>query len=228
MIRAMRRWTRKALGVVGLAWLSANSLIAQENEGKPAELRFAAQTAPRDLGELVMVTEETRSEPFELPLNHLSDPQTAPARRVTLVRRDQPGTLATIRLPEAGDEFIILLVPGEETPFHAVVLPGANDSFRPGDYYVHNVSGRRVIGRVGETSFSVSSRDGRIVRPEGARDNRYYDVVLGIVDGKEKKVISTSRWPLSPRMRTYVFFFDNPARGGVDFRAIDEFVPQAE
>jgi hypothetical protein len=228
MIDRMKRACGLIWGLFGGGLLALGSATAQEDAGEPAEIRFAAQAAPRNLGDLVMVAGEERSEPFELPVNHLSEPQTAPARVVGLVRENQPGVLTTIRLPAEGEAFIVLLVPGTETPFEPVVLPAAEDKFRPGDYYVHNISKKRVIGKVGSVTFTVPPRSGRIVKPKGAVEDRYYNVLLGVVDGGQKKPISTSRWPLSPRMRTYLFFFDNPTRGDVDFRAIDEFVPAQE
>jgi hypothetical protein len=189
------------------------------------ELRFAAQDVPGGLGSLVMVSGDARSDPFNLPVNFLSDPQVAPARVFRLEQADNPRVLASITLPEDGQAFIILLVPGTESVFEPVVIPARGNSFRPGDYYLHNTSRLPVLGQVGSVKFVIPPRTGRVVRPKGAREERFYDVILGVREKKEDRVISTSRWPLAPQMRTYVFFFDNPKRGDVDFRAIDEFVP---
>jgi hypothetical protein len=192
---------------------------------KDIEVRFAAQAKPARLGDLVMVTEEVRSDPFSLPVNNLTDPQVAPARAFRLEMEGKEGALATVILPETGTRFIILLVPGVKSVFDAVVIAARDGSFRPGDFYLHNVSKKQILGMVGTTRFTIPSRKGQVVRPKGAREERFYDVTLGVREEPQPRVISTSRWPVNTQMRTYVFFFDNPKRGDVDFRAIDEFVP---
>jgi hypothetical protein len=205
-------------------WLLAVGLSAAAPGGKKIEVRFAAQTAPTNLGELIMTADEFRSPPFALPLNHLSEVQTTPARAFRLERRDKPTVLATVTLPETGSAFIILLVPSLTAGFDAVVVPADDGSFRPGDYYVHNVSRNPVGGHVGSSKFVVPSRAGKVVRPQGAREGRFYDVAIGVREGERTRVISTSRWPIGKQMRTYIFFFDNPQSQEIDFRAIDEFV----
>jgi hypothetical protein len=208
-------------------WALAGGLLPAAPAGKKIAVRFAAQTAPANLGDLVMTAGEIRSAPFALPLNNLSEALTAPARAFRLELQEKPTVLATVTLPEAGSDFIILLVPAVKSGFEAVVLPAGDGSFRPGDYYLHNVSRNSVVGKVGTTNFIVPPRAGKVVRPDGAREGRFYDVALGVREGETARVISTSRWPVGKQMRTYVFFFDNPQSQDIDFRAIDEFVPPA-
>ena len=198
---------------------------ASAQSRKPLEVRFAAQAKPSKLDDLVMVGEEARSDPFALPINYLTEPQEAPARVFRLEMEGKEQALATVKLPEEGNEFIVLLVPGVESVFEPVVIPARSSSFRPGDFYLHNVSKKPVLGKVGTTQFTIKPRSGEVVRPKGAREERFYDVIIGVQEKPKPRVISTSRWPLNANMRTYVFFFDNPKRGDVDFRAIDEFVP---
>lgn len=206
-----------------LFWVTA-AVLAPGAE-KKAEVRFAAQSAPKELGKIVMTVEEVSSEPFDLPLNNLSPPLEAPARVFELKTEDKENSLAKVKLPAAGDSFVVLLVLGEKTPFEAVVIPARDPSFKVGDYYLHNVSKKPVMGKVGKSQFGIRPREGKVVRPTGARDDRFYDVTLGVLEGDEPRVISTSRWPKTKQIRTYVFFFDDPRRKDVDFRAIDEFVP---
>lgn len=195
-------------------------------KGQEIEVRYVTQVAPKDLGMVVMVgLEEVRSEPFGLPLNGMSDRQIAPGRIFKLELEERPMPLAAITLPEEGKDFIILLVPDRKAGFEPVVIPADSDSFRPGDFYLHNVSKQPVFGKVGTTDFSLKHRSGKVVRPKGVRENRFYDVLIGTREAQQNRLISSSRWPLQKQMRTYVFFFDNPVRGDVDFRAVDEFVP---
>ena len=224
------RFVLKLIPYIALGLSLLSSVDAQGGKkGKNVEVRYVAQAAPKNLGNLVMVAaEDVRSEPFILPLNNLSEPLVVPARAYRLETEEKAVKLAAITLPAEGNDFIILLVPAQKGGFEPIVIPNDGVSFRPGDFYVHNVSQQTVVGKVGTTNFSIRKRTGSVVRPKGARENRFYDVLIGVREKKGSRVISSSRWPVQKQMRTYVFFFDDPKRGSVDFRAVDEFVPPKE
>ena len=203
-------------------------LSAQDKAAENPEIRFAAERLPKGLGEVVMVAGETQSDAFRLPKNNLSVAQKAPGRQFVIVPTGSQTKLATVKLPEAGMDFVVLLVVGDETsPFRPVVIPAKDASFKPGDVYMVNASKTKtVLGQVGTTKFVIAPAKGQVVRPAGAEgEGRFYNVLLGVREATGNKVFSTSRWPVDERMRSYVFFYDDPKRKSVDFRAIDEFVP---
>lgn len=191
-----------------------------------AKVRFLAERTSSKIAEVEMLSEETRSGAFELPTNHLSQPLDAPARAFQLVPAGKDTPLAKIALPAEGKAFIVLLVPGAEG-YEPVVIADKNPDFRPGDVYFHNHARKKILGFVGKSRFSLAPGKGRFVRPTGARDEGFYDVGFGVVEKEGNRTLSTSRWPVEERMRTYVFFFVNPTTKRTDFRAVDEFVPAA-
>jgi len=202
---------------------------AQSSKAKKLMVRYVAQVAPKNLGPLIMVGgEEVVSPAFDLPQNNLSEPLVAPARSFRLQTEAKKLELAKVSLPEGGNAFIILLVPAQKGGFTPVVIQDDGGGFRPGDFYMYNVSGKPIMSRVGTTEATIPNRSGKVVRPKGAKEGRYYDVLLGVREQTGSRVISSSRWPVQEQMRTYVFFFNNPQRGDVDFRAVDEFVPPKE
>ena len=78
---------------------------------------------------------------------------------------------------------------------------------------------------MGSVKFVIGGSSGRIVRPEGAKAERYYDVGFGVREEQGNRMLSTTRWPVDDHSRSYVFFFQNPTSGRLDYRAVDEFVP---
>jgi hypothetical protein len=204
-------------------------LLAQE-DASGLQARFVAQNLPRGLSEVVAVTageeENKTSDPFVIPKNNLSKRFEMPGRVFVLQSKAGAKPLSKIALPEKGHDFIILLVPGEKSLFRAIVLDSQNTAFRPGDYYFLNSSQETVVAKVGTTQSMVPPGEGEVVRPQGAVDERYFNVLLGVREGNGARPLSTSRWPLSERLRTYVFFFDNAKSKKVDFRAVDEFIPE--
>jgi hypothetical protein len=193
------------------------------------KVRFLAERAPQDIGQVVMATPEAKSAAFDLPVNNLSEPLAAPARLFAL----KPATgkdvsLANITLPENGKSFIILLVPAA-SGYKPVVISAEDPSFKPGDVYFYNHGDKPVLGYVGTATFVLPPGKGQTLTPKGAKPEKYYDVGFGVREKEGDRALSTTRWPVDDKIRSYVFFFVNPTTKRLDFRAVDEFVaPETE
>lgn len=191
-------------------------------------LRFLAERAPDNLGEVVLGIGDTLTPPFKLSSERLSDPIPAPARKMALRLKDRPLVLAEISLPESGAAFMILLIPDPKGGFLPVIIRADDVNFRGGDVYFYNHAPKPVLGYVGTAKFILKPEEGKLVRPAGAKEETYYDVGFGVREAEGDRVMRTLRWPVMTRSRSYVFFFQNPVKNRIDFRAVDEFVaPQA-
>ena len=188
-------------------------------------VRFLAERAPGDIGEVVMVAGEARGKAFKLPVNFLSEAQPAPGRVFTIQPVAKAVDLATVTLPEEGKAFNVLLVPAAKGGYTPVVIPAGDPAFKAGDVYFYNHSPKTVLGFVGTAKLILASGKGQILRPEGPRKDQHYDVGFGVREKEGDRVLSKSRWPVDLTNRTYVFFYVNPKTQRVDFRAIDEFIP---
>lgn len=192
------------------------------------EVRFLAQAAPENLGRVVLVADETRSEPFDLPVNNLSGAMNVPAREFTLWSERHQRVLANIRVPEAMDSCIVLLLVTSGGAYRPVVLPREDPSFRGGDIRFLNNSDKPVFGYVGSARFTLQPGRSTVVRPTGAHEGGFYDIGLGVREPDGDRVLRTMRWPEDALARFYVFFYTDPATGRVTYRAVDEFVGEAE
>ncbi len=208
-----------ALSLLLLASLSPHALAAK------LEIRFLAERVPADLGPVCLATEDARSDPFTMPMNNLSAPQTPPARLFNIVSVEKGGSLTTVKLPEEGDSFIALLVklPGQ-AGYSPVVMPYRNPKFKVGDIYFLNLADKSVLGYVGTTKFILEAGKSEVVTPGGAREAKFYDVGLGVREEEGDRLLATTRWPESKHMRYYVFFFMDPKTNQITFRGVDEFV----
>lgn len=190
------------------------------------EVRFLAERLPRDLGPVVLAAEEARSDPFNLPMNNLSAPQIPPTRLFSVWSDKAAKSLSTVKLPEEGNSFIVLLIPtGEKESYTAVVMPYRNPKFKPGDIFFFNLADKSVLGYVGTAKFILETGKSRVVTPEGAREAKFYDVGLGVREEEGDKLLAMTRWPEAQNMRYYVFFFTDPKTNLVTFRGVDEFIP---
>lgn len=199
-------------------------VLAVPSPAAEALVRLLAARPAEGVDEIVLVAEKKRSESFPLPLNGLSAPLEAPARAFAVKAAAGDAPLAQVALPAAGKSFIVLLVPAAEKSFTGVVLAADGKGFQPGDMYFHNGSGKTVLGTIGTAAFELEPGKGGVVKPAGALPEKLYQVALGVRDEKGERTISETRWPVDAQLRSYVFFFDNPATGRVDYRAVEEFV----
>lgn len=191
------------------------------------EVRFLAERAPDDLGKIALAAEELRSDPFDLPVNNLSAPQKPPARVFSVWSVDRNVSLATVKLPEVGDSFIALLITSPKG-YVPVVMRYDDPKFRPGDIYFHNLADKTVLGFVGTAKFVLPAGRSTILTPKGARNEKFYDVGLGIREKEGDRVLATTRWPEDNLARFYVFFYVDPETGRIAYRGVDEFVEPAK
>lgn len=194
-------------------------------------VRFLAERVPQGIDQVVMFAAEKSSDAFKLPTKHLSPELTPPARAFELRTAAADGRiLGRIALPEAGNHFIVLLLPTPETGFRGVVLRSDEPGFRPGDCYLYNNSNQRVVGFMGEKRFQIKPNQGSLIRPIEKIGKGYHDVGFGVdveADG-QTRALSMTRWPIDKQVRTYVFFFVNDRTKRVDYRAVDEFISPAK
>jgi hypothetical protein len=119
----------------------------------------------------------------------------------------------------------VLLIPATTGGYKPVVISSGDPSFKPGDVYFYNHADKPVLGYVGTAKFILEPAKGQTLRPAGAKPEKYYDVGFGVREKEGDRALSTTRWPVDDKIRSYVFFFVNPGTKRLDFRAVDEFVP---
>ena len=203
-----------------LSFAGGQATAAEEN----VEVRFLAQVLPEGLGQVVLANAEMRSDPFDLPMNNLSPPQEPPARLFSVWSMGQNVSVASVKLPDEGKSFIVLLLRSPEGGYEPVVMPAENPNFKGGDVYFYNNANKPVLGVLGTAKFSLSPGKGTVVTPRGFGQQRYYHAMLGVKEADGNRVIKSMKWPSSKMTRNYVFFYVDPTKKRISFRAVDEFI----
>jgi len=193
-------------------------------------VRFAAQSLPEQMPQILMVSGEEKSPPFDISAESFSPPQTATGRDFSLRALGGNTDFATVRLPENGNKFIVLLVLAGGGKVSPVVIPDDRNAFHGGDVYVYNSSGKLVLGELGTTKFNAKPGNGSMVRPAGLVEDQYYEVRFAYEDNGAPRMFSSARWPAGGKERCYLFFYTdlrNPDR--VLYRVISEVLqPEAK
>ena len=208
------------------AFLRFAATLSMAQGSPPLQVRFLAQLAPDGMDQIVMVAGKLSGEPFAIPTQNLSERQVPPAREFGLKSVVGSHLLGTVALPDQGHDFVVLLVVGEKAGYTPIVIDSANPAFQVGQVFTYNASSRTILGKVGDNRFMIPSGNSYIIKPDGAVDNRYYNVAFGLRNEADKigRIITTSRWPVTKVKRSYLFFFDQPQKDTVTFRAVDEYL----
>jgi hypothetical protein len=212
--------------IILAALLAPASAQTESPPGKARDIqvKLLAEQFPEKLGKVYLQFEETRSEPFALPVNRLSDPVTAEGRAMVLKLEDKDLALCKIALPETGKSFAVVLVTAKPAGFKPIVVRTDDPTFRAGDVLFINRSEKTILGKLGRTPLVLKAGQTAKSRPTGAVENTYYDISFATREGNEDKLISSSRWPVEQDLRSYLFFFTS-SKGRTTFRAVDEYLP---
>ncbi len=187
-------------------------------------IRALAEIVPDDLGAVYLSEGEARSGSFVLPTNNLSDPMGAPGRTLSVKTADKDQTICRFQLPAEGKRFVVILSPAQPAGYKAHIVRTDVAGFDPGDVFFLNRTNQTILGKLGTKALVLEPGKTAITRPAGATEGVYYDVSFAARTPQGDKLLSTVRWPVDERVRSYIFFVHN-AEGGVTYRAVDEFVP---
>jgi hypothetical protein len=219
-----------SLSLIGSLVFSAFA-TAQKPEEKGITIRLFAVAAHPKQGKVSFLIAGKRGEAFELPTFNLSDPQSVAAREIQLIPASAPTDvpprpLSTIRLPDTGRDFRVILVPATADSYQAVVVRGDDPAFGNGDAFFINLSSHHILGIIGTTKLDLKSGAREAIRPTGANDGSFYSVKFAREENKQLFPVADTRWPVLRNNRSFLIFY-NAKDGMPTYRAIDEFLDPA-
>ncbi len=198
-------------------------LLVPPLAGAKPKVSFLADHVAADTGKVVVNVRKKASVPFELPVAKLSPPLEVSDREFELRPSGGGEALATITLPDRGQDFVVFLTT-TATGYAAAIIETGGRKFRAGDVYFHNGSGETIVGSVGGAELEVEPGAGQYVRPKPGRSATAYEIAISVREASGDKPLSNTRWPVEEGLRTYVLFYTNPDTGRISFRTAEEFV----
>lgn len=215
--------------LIPLLWLTVlGASAAERDSAKGVSVRLFAVALSPDQGPTCLMVGESRGEAFEIPTLTLSAPQRVARRDILLISANtptdaQPVPLATIRLPDQGSDFRIILVPVRGGSYKSVVIRGDDTSFNHGDFFFINLSNHEMLGLLGTTRLNLKPGSQEIIRPERAKTDKSFEVKFARRDQDRLMPLTNTRWPVVLDNRSYVIFY-NGSSGRPTYRAVDEFM----
>jgi len=187
------------------------------------KIRMLAMVVPPELGKVYLISDDVRTPEFDIPINNVSEPLKVSRRTLILKDSKKDAILCNIMLPEEGKRFVIVLAPVKNSQYTAHVIRTDDLSFRSGDCFFVNFTHKSILGKLGTNHFTLESGKVAVSRPDGARVENFYDIAFASRGAEGDRLLSTSRWPVDNKIRSYVFFIEDFS-GHISYRAIDEFL----
>ena len=205
---------------------------AEEESSKGISIRFFAVALHKNQGSVCVMDSEIRKPAFEIPTTCLSESQSVTTRSLVLVESTAPTgampvPLATLRLPDKGSDFRIILVPAENNDYRAVVVRGDDPKFSSGDFFFLNLSTHEVLGRLGTAKLDLKPGAKEIIRPGGAKSDKFFEVKFARRAESGFIPLTNTCWPVVNDNRSFLIFY-NGRSGRPTYRAVDEFMMLAD
>lgn len=223
MIIALRKPVGR-LGAIAVSisclFLAGSAAWAQENPLTLHFLAFPKQLKPEPV-ELLIGDGKTIK--VETPGHELSPAYKVPSLSTIAVGKTE--------INEEGDSFfdvygqakplgtknqIILLIrkgPKSSDGFSVLPIDAVQSNFGGGSFFMMNASKLTVGGTLGKTKFGLKPGQRQLLEPEPSHEGNVCQVTLFYEREEGWKKFRDTRWSLSDKCRTLVFFYQDPESG---------------
>jgi hypothetical protein len=202
-----------------------------EPSAKGLSIRLFAVALAKDQGPVCFMIGQTRTPAFEIPTTNLSQPIAVSAREFTLISAATPPdatavALATLRLPDQGSDFRIILVPTPDQSYKPVIIRGDDSKFAHGDFFFINLSTHEILGALGSARLTLKPGGQEILRPSASKSDKFFEVKIARRAEDKILPLTNTCWPIVRDNRSFVIFY-NATNGRPTYRAVDEFMALA-
>jgi hypothetical protein len=204
----------------------------EEPAAKDTLIRFTSFGLAEGGSEYLLAVGEAKTTPFVIPDNGFSAPVTPPAPGNALAlgnAKDTPfRSLVTVKLPETGKRFLVILLPDKNQALRAIVLRADDPQFRPGQILIMNLAPEPLAADLGGEKLTFTPGSQTIFRPQRKNDLANYQVRFYQAKEGKPKLFAASLWPYFDAKRAFVFLYVDPTTGSPTYRSIDEFTDWLE
>jgi len=223
----MIRFSAIRFSAVCFACLTTFAVAQQKPSPKDTLIRFTSFGSVDTGNEYVLASGKSKTAPFVIPGHGFSTPVATPASATLLAlgnAKDDPfRSLATIKLPDTGKRFLVILLPAKDQTFHPILVRADNPAFRPGQIMIMNLASETFAADLGGQKLTFAPGSQTIFHPQRIDNLSNYQVrFFYLKEGKPKR-FAASLWPYFDAKRAFVVLYRDSVSGAPTFRSIDEF-----
>jgi len=175
-------------------------------------------------------TSPKASSPIQVGTKGLSSPFSPDQTNFSLAVKTpgNPPALRTVAQIEAqqieaqdADDYILPLVP-RKNGLQPILITDNSPDFGPGSVLFLNSTESDLVVRIGDQTIEIPSKIHTFAKRPADEEASWQQVQISEVrkDGTSK-LISNSRWPNNPSLRTILFFSRNPQNQRIHFQIVD-------
>jgi hypothetical protein len=142
-------------------------------------------------------------------------------------RKNEEETLwvpaASATLPPEIQSPLLLFFPtgNQEQPYRVHVLEFSEKTVPAGSFFLINLTGKSVKGRIGGANIELASGRSQSLKP--SVDSRTLEVLMLYADAKDREALLTTTWFYNPRHRYLVFLYPDQETDRVGIRTVRQF-----
>lgn len=230
----MRKFSLTPIGIsIGIA---CSSLLCPAQEAGEVTLQFVSFPKAIAPEPVELFLGDGKSIQVEIPTNMLSKPYRVPALKTWAVGKLEAGEENKMVFNAYGQapalnsksQLIVLVRKGKANAAGMEVIPIDNrfDKFGGGSFLFLNMTTIDIAGVCGEEKFVVKPNKRTLIQPKSKDGTKTFHTAFFFRKGEEAKPFFRSRWPVSERARSLIFFYHNPHNQRIQFHTIRNFVPE--
>lgn len=227
----------KRTPIISIAVASLVMSFCHAQDAQKISLQFIAFPAQTPLEPVELVVGENTTIPIEIPGHELSPEYKVPRQAsitVGINTKNEKGeptfqVLGNAPALASAKQIILLIRKGEKNSdgFTVVPIDGELDDFSGGSYLLVNVSQLSIGGMIGDKNFAIKPGQRSLIKPAATHIEDGCQVTLAYqkdeTDQKGKKFYDT-RWTVTERIRTLVFFYQDPETKKIGVAPIVNFL----
>lgn len=128
----------------------------------------------------------------------------------------------------AKEQIILLLRKGKQNSDGFAVLPISADliEFKGASFLFINASTYNVSGKIGDKILELGPGKRALLQPKANFEDGICQVTFAYQKADKWKMFYDTRWPANEKIRTLVFFYQNPETGRLGIAPITDIIPK--
>jgi hypothetical protein len=203
-------------------------------EGGNIILQFLSFPKAVDPKPVELVVGKGKSIKVEIPTNTLSKAYTVKRQDVWAVgangvdEKEKPvfNVFGQAESLACSKQLILLVRKGENNADGMDVIPIDNDTanFGGGKFLFMNATKVDIAGEAGGVKFTIKPGESTIIKPQTVSNIQASEEIFSFREGNEAKPFFSSKWPISDKSRSLIFFYIDPASQRLRMHSIRDFI----
>ncbi|MEY3898469.1 MAG: hypothetical protein RLZZ214_3991 [Verrucomicrobiota bacterium] len=226
--------SRHSLILTVIASFGISFIDCAAKEGGNIILQFLSFPKAVDPKPVELVVGEGKTIKVEIPTNTLSKTYTVKRQDVWAVGAtgvDEKGkpvfnVFGQAETLDSSKQLILLVRKGENNADGMDVIPIDNGTanFGGGKFLFMNATKVDISGEAGGVKFAIQPGKSTIIKPQAVSNDQASEEMFSFREGNEAKPFFSSKWPISDKSRSLIFFYNDPTSQRLRMHSIRDFI----